>query len=77
MEIAKVKKALGKKRMEKVACLCVMQQSVTWAEDIMAGVSFVRIQLTNGAGNLWDFGGFTESEIIMYAKAFIDDGGHP
>ena len=63
MEMAKLKKALGKKRMEKV-------------DDIMLGLSFVDIQLTNGEGDVWDFNDFKESEIITYAKRFIDDGGH-
>ena len=63
MEIDKLKKALGKKRMAKV-------------DDIMVGLSFVDIQLLNGEGDVWDFNDFTESEIIAYAKRFIDDGGH-
>ena len=63
MDIEKLKKALGKKRMAKV-------------EDIMVGLSFVDIQLTNGEGDVWDFNDFTETEIVFYAKRFIDDGGH-
>ena len=63
MEMAKLKKALGKKRMEKV-------------DDIMITEGDVDIQLTNLEGDVWSFTDFTESEIITYAKRFIDDGGH-
>ena len=63
MDASKLIKALGKRRMAKV-------------EDIMVSLSFVDIQLTNGAGDVWDFNDFSESEIVFYAKRFIDEGGH-
>jgi hypothetical protein len=63
MDVSKLIKALGKRRMAKV-------------EDIMVGASWVDIQLTNGEGDVWDFMDYSESEIVFYAKRFIDEGGH-
>ena len=62
MNVEKLIKALGKRRMAKV-------------DDIMVGNSFVDIQLNNGAGDIWDFMDFDEAEIVFYAKRFIDEDG--
>ena len=60
MDVNKLIKALGKKRMKKV-------------DDIMLAPSFIDIQLVDETGDAWDLNDFTESEIIFYAKRFIDE----
>ena len=60
MEMAKLKKALGKKRMAQV-------------EDIDVGRDHVDVQLKSGNGDIWDLNDFTESEIIFHIKRWIDE----
>jgi hypothetical protein len=60
MDMAKLTKALGKRRMAKV-------------DDIMLTDQWVDIQLINGKGDCWDFYDFSDTEVIHYAKRFIDE----
>lgn len=60
MDMNKLTKALGKRRMAKV-------------DDIQLTANWVDIQLTNGKGDCWDFYDFSDSEVIFYAKRFIDE----
>jgi hypothetical protein len=63
MELAKLKKSLGKRRLAKVF-------------DIMDDGKVIDIQLHNGTGDLWDYTtDFTFNEIVFYAKEFIDEDG--
>jgi hypothetical protein len=62
---SKIAKALGKKRMSKVAFIL---------DDGHA----VDIQLTDDTGDVWEYqvdgyGDFTLTEVIHYAKRFIDE----
>ena len=59
MNLAKLTKALGKRRMAKV-------------DDITITEGDVDIQLTNLKGDVWSFTDFTETEIVFFAKKFID-----
>jgi hypothetical protein len=62
---SKIAKALGKKRMAKVS-------------DIFDDGRAVDIQLTDDTGDCWEYkingyGDFTMTEVIFYAKRFIDE----
>ena len=63
IDVKELEKALGKRRMAKV-------------DDITLTANWVDIQLNNCQGDVWDFNDFSESEIIFYAKRFIDEGSH-
>ena len=62
---SKIAKALGKKRMAKVS-------------DIADDGHAIDIQLTDYTGDVWEYkidgrGDFTMTEVIFYAKRFIDE----
>jgi len=62
---SKIAKALGKMRMAKVA-------------DILDDGHAIDIQLTDDTGDCWEYkingyGDFTMTEVIFYAKRFIDE----
>ncbi len=62
---SKIAKALGKKRMAKV-------------DSIIDDGHAVDIQLTDDSGDCWEYqingyGDFTITEVIFYAKRFIDE----
>jgi len=62
---SKIAKALGKKRMSKVA-------------DIFDDGRAIDITLTDNTGDVWEYeqngyGDFTLTEVIFYAKRFIDE----
>ncbi len=62
---SKIAKALGKKRMAKVS-------------DIFDDGRAIDIQLTDLTGDVWEYeqngyGDFTITEVIFYAKRFIDE----
>ena len=62
---SKIAKALGKKRMAKVS-------------DIFDDGRAIDITLTDNTGDVWEYeqngyGDFTITEVIFYAKRFIDE----
>jgi len=69
IDIKKIEKALGKKRMAKV-------------DSIFDDGSAVDLQLKSLEGDCWEYktpwghGDFSFAEIVFYMKKFIDEGGH-